>query len=341
MIMEEGNNNHVAMDVTMTAGRKGSLTGDSEADLSMLQQRKDEALTPMKEDLADWLQNTLSIDITADTFMDALDNGVYVCKLAELIHTKALEWRSECRSEEDIPQFKIRYRKNAQSGSFFARDNTACFLKWCRAYGVKDECLFESEGLVLHKQPRSVIVCLLELARIGMKYGLEPPHLIKMETEIEKEEEEIQEIHVPELKKVKVQAQRPESGKLKKKQKTDDIDVEVQRQTSRCQCPNCFKLTRISEGKYNIGGKVLFIRMLKGKHVMVRVGGGWDTLQHYIQTHDPCRIMEMKRAGSKGSLLDADEVKRKVGSRAGSMEDIADEKFLVIKGRYKGVGKKS
>jgi hypothetical protein len=22
---------------------------------------------------------------------------------------------------------------------------------------------------------------------------------------------------------------------------------------------------------------------------MVRVGGGWDTLQHYLDKHDPCR----------------------------------------------------
>ena len=23
---------------------------------------------------------------------------------------------------------------------------------------------------------------------------------------------------------------------------------------------------------------------------MVRVGGGWDTLEHYIDKHDPCRL---------------------------------------------------
>lgn len=25
------------------------------------------------------------------------------------------------------------------------------------------------------------------------------------------------------------------------------------------------------------------------KHVMVRIGGGWDTFDHYITKHDPCR----------------------------------------------------
>uniref|UniRef100_A0A8C9QFY2 GAR domain-containing protein n=2 Tax=Marmotini TaxID=337730 RepID=A0A8C9QFY2_SPEDA len=27
-------------------------------------------------------------------------------------------------------------------------------------------------------------------------------------------------------------------------------------------------------------------------HVMVRVGGGWDTLSHYLDKHDPCRLKE-------------------------------------------------
>jgi hypothetical protein len=30
-------------------------------------------------------------------------------------------------------------------------------------------------------------------------------------------------------------------------------------------------------------------RQILRNHVMVRVGGGWDTLQHYLDKHDPCR----------------------------------------------------
>ena len=58
-------------------------------------------------------------------------------------------------------------------------------------------------------------------------------------------------------------------------------------------------------------------QLLKGRHVMVRVGGGWDTLQHYIATHDPCKIMEFKRNGSTSS------------------DKKDDDKFLYIRGKYK------
>ena len=29
------------------------------------------------------------------------------------------------------------------------------------------------------------------------------------------------------------------------------------------------------------------------EHVMVRVGGGWDTLEHYLDKHDPCRCTSL------------------------------------------------
>jgi hypothetical protein len=31
---------------------------------------------------------------------------------------------------------------------------------------------------------------------------------------------------------------------------------------------------------------ILFLQMLNG-HVLLRIGGGWDTLEHYLLTHMP------------------------------------------------------
>ncbi|KAL0272959.1 UNVERIFIED_CONTAM: hypothetical protein PYX00_005750 [Menopon gallinae] len=60
-----------------------------------------------------------------------------------------------------------------------------------------------------------------------------------------------------------------------------------------CHCDNekCSKLAvkKVGDGKYNIAGRNVFVRLLKGRHMMVRVGGGWDTLEHFLLRHDPCQ----------------------------------------------------
>lgn len=38
-------------------------------------------------------------------------------------------------------------------------------------------------------------------------------------------------------------------------------------------------------------------------HVMVRVGGGWDTLSHYLDKHDPCRCRAQHRSSVAAKLF--------------------------------------
>ena len=36
---------------------------------------------------------------------------------------------------------------------------------------------------------------------------------------------------------------------------------------------------------------------------MVRVGGGWDTLEHYLDKHDPCRCRAGHRTTVSGQYV--------------------------------------
>lgn len=53
-------------------------------------------------------------------------------------------------------------------------------------------------------------------------------------------------------------------------------------------------ITRLSEGKYKIADRIVFVRLLKGHRVMVRIGGGWDTLENFLFRHksDPSQVID-------------------------------------------------
>ena len=49
-----------------------------------------------------------------------------------------------------MPNSAPKCKTNARSGTWFARDNIANFLTWCRNMKVREEYMFETEGLGEH-----------------------------------------------------------------------------------------------------------------------------------------------------------------------------------------------
>jgi len=247
--------------------------------------------------------------------------------------------------------------QRAKVGTFFARDNAANFLTWCKSIGVDNSVLFESDGMCSSQKtqttPRQVLLCFLDVARIFGKrkdYTGPLPDLVKFEHEIDACSEGSTTTTTPSGRasappmidhtrsitdqqrpsprtrhSVKVDATttptRPVSAlntgsrlptarrmtpnsknsprkTPSKTQKPSLLDKSIQEVKDSTPYSNDTVIERVSEGKYKIDGKLVFIRMLKNKHVMVRVGGGWDTLANYLVKHDCQKMVKMPTPSS-------------------------------------------
>ncbi|XP_058889274.1 GAS2-like protein 2A [Acipenser ruthenus] len=270
----------------------------------------EEYLYAMKEDLAEWLNTLYDLDAQADGFMEALDTGSALCRHANNVNRAAHDFQLEYPGAVNsmrVPQKDVVFQsRNVVPGSFLARDNVSNFIAWCRQeLGIQDVLMFETNDLVLKRNEKNFVLCLLEVARRGAKFGMLAPMLIQLEEEIE---EEIRDQENHHLGPGKIPLQLGNVGSNSAEDHSPDapvypswhqkrvlcdmrnLDELVREILGRCSCPSQFPMTKISEGKYKVGDSsaLIFIRVLRA-HVMVRVGGGWDTLEHYLDKHDPCR----------------------------------------------------
>ncbi|KAG8187910.1 hypothetical protein JTE90_002925 [Oedothorax gibbosus] len=253
----------------------------------------EEYLYAMKEDLAEWLNGLYEgLELDADNFLEEMETGVVLCQHANNVVRKAREYyRSGNVVHGDvlIPDRDVVYRYDVLPETFHARDNVSNFISWCRMLNIKECLLFETDDLVLRKNERSFILCLLEVARRGVAFGMPAPLLVQLEQEIDAE------IACDEG-----------YDTMRQQVVTNDLrslHERVVELLSRCTCPSQFPMIRVADGKYRIGDtKVLiFVRILR-THVMVRVGGGWDTLEHYLDKHDPCRCRSGHRLATSAKL---------------------------------------
>ncbi|XP_055326898.1 GAS2-like protein pickled eggs [Sitodiplosis mosellana] len=309
----------------------------------------EEYLYAMREDLAEWM-NTMypELRINVDNFMDRLDTGVALCKHANYVRTAAEEYlaRRQARNKSMTKSMtsglagpilamgNVHFLPAAKSGTFFARDNVSNFISWCRKSLQIFECLlFETDDLIMRKNEKHVILCLLEVARRGAKFGMLAPMLVQMERQIDREIAADNKANgvafgtqtEDDAKQTTSTSTDTENGLFDTDSDDEDteepmlmygpqpqiitndlksLDEMVRDLVEKCTCPSQFPMVRVSEGKYRIGDtKVLiFVRILRS-HVMVRVGGGWDTLSHYLDKHDPCRCRAQHRSSVAARII--------------------------------------
>ncbi|XP_069471023.1 GAS2-like protein 2 isoform X2 [Ambystoma mexicanum] len=177
--------------------------------------------------------------------------------------------------------------------------------------------MFETDDLVLRKNEKNFVLCLLELARRASRFGMSAPVLIQMEEQIEEEIRE--EMELPPTEEIPIPKPQRKPCDFK------NLDQMVQHLVSRCTCPVQFSMIKVSEGKYRVGDSstLIFVRILRN-HVMVRVGGGWDTLEHYLDKHDPCRCTSlshkqaMKLGGSQKQTAPVHEIRTRLMPKSDS-----------------------
>ncbi|XP_074410115.1 GAS2-like protein 1 isoform X2 [Zonotrichia albicollis] len=258
----------------------------------------EEYLEAMKEDLAEWFNTLYDLDIQVDTFLESLETGCHLCRHANNVNRTALDFQErhpEAAARMRVPQNEVVFQaKNVVPGSFIARDNVSNFIQWCRQdLGIQDVLMFETNDLVLRKNEKNFVLCLLEVARRGSKFGMLAPMLIQMEEEIEEEMRDQMAEGAPGARR---ESREPRAGAFPSRARPvalcdlRNLDELVREILGCCSCPSQFPMVKVSEGKYKVGDSntLIFVRVLRS-HVMVRVGGGWDTLEHYLDKHDPCR----------------------------------------------------
>jgi len=119
-----------------------------------------------------------------------LENGVLLCQHANNVNDAARKAYSLKLAPQPLRSTleNCKYRSDARPQTFNARDNVSQFIKWARrVVGVREVLMFESDDIILRKNEKNFLLCLLEIARYGAQFGVSVPVIIKLEDEIERE----------------------------------------------------------------------------------------------------------------------------------------------------------
>ncbi|KAM7144562.1 GAS2-like protein 1 isoform 2-T3 [Macrochelys suwanniensis] len=305
------------------------------ADLSNIQSAASKSIRPfrsseeylyaMKEDLAEWLNTLYSWDVQVENFMETLETGYDLCQHANNVNRIALEFqqqRPEAAAHMRVPQNEVVYQaKNVVPGSFIARDNVSNFIQWCRQdLGIQDVLMFETNDLVLKKNEKNFVLCLLEVARRGSKFGMLAPMLIQMEEEIEEEMRdqvayaglETQEVSQDLGPESPVYPSRPQRISLCDLKNLDELVREI---LGCCTCPSQFPMIKVSEAHRLTQTRALGFspqKMASPGSFSPSPRAASPSSQRHSEGMNPYRPTETLRTGDKRLLAGGDLTQAKM-----------------------------
>lgn len=239
-----------------------------------------------REDIAAWLSRLFDLNtLSSDNLLESIESGELLCKLAGKVHENLDAWKYVSKMNPSMVNTLVPpvFKANVTAGSFHARSNLHNFLTWAKHLHVP--CLFESADLIERKNTTHITSCLMDVAR-GAPYLAALPSLVEFEQEMQEQErqddgagEDSGSADADEAMDAMVQEVAASVGL----EKRESISESTTEDSGEVETAPVVPVVPAGKNQYWIKGQKMHVRCFNS-HIVVRVGGGWDTLTHYLST---------------------------------------------------------
>eukprot|EP00045_Choanoeca_perplexa_P017226 m.247222 g.247222 ORF g.247222 m.247222 type:complete len:1540 (-) comp17481_c0_seq1:1123-5742(-) len=253
-----------------------------------------------KEEVAAWINELLETDLEGKDLLDDLKSGVILCQVANVVDEVEEQLRHDedevGPSEEVVVDeqgrditaavrerelMEVQFLEPAPPGSKDAKSNIRAFIEWARGLGLERPDVFATPDLTHDMDPEKVLEGMLRVARRTRSLPL-PDSVMRERAPFQ-----------PERKKKRQPKYRQVKGDEVDERVAEVLNFVPQMKT---------KLKRVAKGKYRLAEeqKLLLMRVLRDR-VLVRVGGGWEELQAFLEhkakfgrhrNQDPNRVVQ-------------------------------------------------
>lgn len=133
---------------------------------------------PLVVDMSHWIGCITRTTLPYDMFMERITDGIILCNFGNTINAM-----TGFGAKRQISN--ILYPDTEGQDESFNRHNIACFLQWCKTYGLNKDWLFSVSDLADKGDGRKILRSLLWIGRIAHRRGVPAPQIVKIEEKYE------------------------------------------------------------------------------------------------------------------------------------------------------------